>query len=108
MGNLVGVKRVAFEALKAAKEAPFERPERGYGCGRAYVCVSGERTLINAVALACKELGLIFQRKAAYGLRNAIYIGYDNSTGVELAKAKAFAHELKKHGIDAYDDCGSD
>src|SRR5574338_118260 len=102
--KLVGVKRVAYDALQAANAAPFSSDGPACGCGRAYVVLSSENTreTVNAVSAMCKKLGLMFLRRA-YGVgRNAIYIGYDNADGKALAKSKAFAAELTKHGIKAY------
>lgn len=98
----------ALEVLTAAFEAPFTRPERGYGCGRVYVSVSGDRPTINAVAAACRKLGKIFDRKSYYGSRNAIYIGYDNSDGIALAQGNAVAEFLKAAGLSAYADAHAD
>ncbi len=97
-------KEAVFAAVKAAQVAPFEKPARGYGCGRAYVVLSSrnDRKTINAVSAACKALGLMFLRKAYGAGSNAIYIGYDNATGAELARSEAFAKELEKHGIPCY------
>lgn len=100
-------KAKVLEALTAANAAPYEATP-ACGCGRAYVTVSGERDTINAVAAASKKLGLIFQRNAYYGLRNAIYIGYDNADGRALGKAKAFAKVLNERGIKAYDEACAD
>ncbi len=99
-----------FKALEAAKAAPGT-PTRASGCGRAYVCVaSGDRKLVNAVAEACKKLGLLFERKGHYGVsgRNSIYIGYDNADGRALGRSNAFAEVLNKHGIPAYTDAAAD
>lgn len=107
---LVMTKEQVTEAIAAANAAPFT-PKTGAfgGCGRAYVCIGGkDRKLINAVARACAALGLIFQRKAYYGLRNAIYIGYDNADGRALAKSEAFAASLTAAGIPAYSEACSD
>ena len=94
-------------ALKAANDA---KPEtvRASGCGRAYVVVGGERAEINAISAACKKMNLMFLRKA-YGVSGpAIYIGYDNASGIALGKAKKFAEVLNAHGIKAYDDAVGD
>ncbi len=97
--------------LLAANAAPRKESygPRG-GCGRAYVCISSTngRKTINAVAAACKALGLMFLRKA-YGVgNNAIYIGYDNATGTMLAKSDAFAEALNAQGIACYTDAHGD
>lgn len=102
-------KAAVVEALKAANAVAFE-PAPASGCGRAYVTLSmgKDRATVNAVAAGCKSLGLLFQRKGYRGLTNAIYIGYDNADGRALGKAKAFAAELTKRGIPAYDDAQED
>lgn len=104
------LKTKVIEAIMAAKTAPFTSPGRGYGCGRAYVCVntSNGRATINAVAAACKALGLVFIRKGYNFGPNAIYIGYDNARGDMIAKSEAFAAVLKLKGIDCYADAGED
>jgi hypothetical protein len=76
-------------ALKAANDA---KPEtvRASGCGRAYIVISGERAEINAISAACKKMNLMFLRKA-YGVSGpAIYIGYDNASGIALGRTKRF------------------
>jgi hypothetical protein len=95
-------------AVKTANEAPYT-VTRSYGCGRAYVCVgSNSKKEVNAIAAACKKLGLMFLRKA-YGTSGpCIYIGYDNSDGRALSKARAFADSLKASGLRAYDDAVED
>jgi hypothetical protein len=104
-------KNEVFEALKAANTAPFEPARMTSGCGRAYVCVSTttDKDTLKAVAAACKDLGLLFERKGHYGVgRNSIYIGYDNADGRALAKSRVFAKILTERGISAYDDTASD
>lgn len=104
------LKTFVLEALVAAKAAPFTSPGRGYGCGRAYVCVSSSngRATINAVSAACKALGMIFNRKGYNVGPNAIYIGYDNAKGDMIAKSEAFAAALNAKGIACYADAGED
>jgi hypothetical protein len=104
------MKTRVIEALVAAKAAPFVSPGRGYGCGRAYVCVSSTngKKVINAVAKACKDLGLIFIPKGYNFGNNAIYIGYDNARGNMIAKSEAFAAVLNAKGISCYPDAGED
>lgn len=72
------------------------------GCARIYVGVYGVcRKTITALAAACKDKGLIFQRKAYYSLSNVIYVGY-SVQGREYAQGEAFAEALKAAGIPAY------
>lgn len=72
------------------------------GCARIYVCIYGvDAKTMNLVAATCKKLGLIFQRKAHYGLRNAIYVGY-SMHGREYAKGEAMAAGFTSAGLPAY------
>lgn len=98
-----------LEALTAAQAAPFA-PGPISGCGRAYVCItSKDRVVVNAVAAACRSLGLLFERKGHYGTgKNSIYLGYDNADGRALARSRVFAKVLSDRGIPAYDDAVAD
>ena len=82
-------KTEVLEALKTANATPFTAG-RGFGCGRAYVCVTADRKMVNLVAAACKTLGLAFLRKAYGTSGNAIYMGYDNANGRATAKSEAW------------------
>ena len=99
------------EALRTAWLAPVV-PKAGPtgGCGRAYVCVSRAigRAGVNAVAAACKKLGIMFLRKAYGTGGNAIYCGYDNADGRALAKSEAVAAALSAAGIPAYAEAVAD
>ena len=101
-------KMEVLEAVTAAMAAPVGPAVPACGCGRAYVCVRGERAEINAVSAACKKLGLMFLRKAYGTGGNAIYCGYDNASGRPLAKAEAIAATLNAKGLRAYVDAVSD
>lgn len=84
-------------------------PARAIGCCRVYVCLNAktDRKVVTAVAAAAKKLGKIFQRKAYYGLGNALYIGYDACSGREVARGEAVAAALTAAGIVAYSEvCG--
>lgn len=98
-------KAMVFEAVKKAFAAPFT-PARASGCGRVYVTVPKEHA--KAVAEAANKLGIIFQRNAHYGLRNALYVGYDNADGRALAKGEKVAEVLTEAGIKAYSEACSD
>jgi hypothetical protein len=84
----------------------FHKPvaaERVSGCGRVYVAVTTpDKFKLAAVKKAAKKLGKIFQTRSHYGDRNAIYIGYDNATGVELARGTAVVEALKAAGVECY------
>jgi hypothetical protein len=102
-------KAAVLEALKAAWAAPVVVASGPCGgCGRAYVCVSGDRATVNAFAAACRELGLMFLRKAYGTSGNALYVGYDNADGRALAKSHVVADELNKRGVKAYSDAVAD
>lgn len=94
-------------ALEAACEAPYS-PARASGCGRAYVCVSGDRATVAAVKAACKPLKLMFLSKAYGTGGNVIYLGYDNADGRALGRSRVFAEVLCAHGISAYDEAVGD
>lgn len=94
------------QILALANSAPYE-PIRS-GCGRAYVVITDSKTTVNAVARACKTLGLMFLKKAYGTGNNAIYIGYDNADGRALGKARAFANSLQSSGVSCYDDAVGD
>ena len=93
--------------------------ERRLGCGRVYVCIGAygdilekdkgvkaankattqeHRALVKAAAKSLKKL---YQRKG-YGVTNALYIGYDNNSGIELGQGTAIANNLRALGIKAY------
>ena len=86
--------------------------ERSLGCGRVYVCIGAygdifekdeevkaaneartqeHRALVKAAAKAlnkscqCRE----------YKVENALYIGYDSNSGIELGQGEAIASNLK-------------
>lgn len=107
------------DILRTYKATPIQ-PKRASGCGRVYVCLSGSMNpetlvyekvkpeVVKAVAKAAEATGMIFQRKAHYGFTNALYVGYDNATGRELALGEALAQKLSDVGIKAYCDAGAD
>jgi len=94
--KVINYKTVLAEAFSA----PVVR-ERGIGCGRIYVCVT-DKDQAKQIGLAAKALGKIYQAKAHYGLRNAIYIGYDNCTGSELSRGTTVVNVLQAAGIKCY------
>ena len=98
-----------MQAILAAKGAAFT-PARASGCGRAYVCISScaDRKTVNAVAKACKAIGLLFLRRAYGTSGNAIYIGYDNCDGRAIGRSEVFAGVLREHGIACYSDAVGD
>lgn len=70
------------------------RNERPIGCCRVYVVLANKADA-KRVAAAAKKIGKIFQAKAHYGLKNALYIGYDNCSGRELAQGTDVMLALK-------------
>lgn len=94
----------------AAIDAAFHQslaPERGIGCCRVYVCIR-DKEAAKLVAKAAKVRGKIYQKKAHYGLREALYVGYDNCDGRALATGTALVAALKAVGIAAYREEGAD
>lgn len=94
----------AVQAFNAEVDKADVRP--GQGCGRAYVSIGKLRknsksmkTLIKAGFKVTSNPESKFQ---------SIYIGYDNSTGVELAKAKAVAKVFNDLNIPAGVDAQGD
>ena len=101
-------KAAVMAAVTAAWNAPVGPPAPISGCGRAYVCVCGSRATVNAVAAACRTLGVLFVRKNYGAGGNAICCGYDNANGRATAKANAVEASLKAAGIRCYVDHGED
>jgi hypothetical protein len=76
------------------------------GCCRVYVTFYREDApLMNRVA---KKNGWIFQRRAAYGMTNALYVGYDNCDGKAIWQGQAIAAALKAAGVSACVEYGGD
>ena len=70
--------------------------------------VSADRKTLNLIKKSVSQCGLRYLNKA-YGVGNrAIYVGYDNATGRQLAQAEAIALNLRALGIDCYDDAQGD
>jgi len=90
------------KVLADAFASPIAR-ERGIGCGRVYVVIS-DKAQAKLVEKAAKKLDKIFQKKAHYGMTNALYIGYDNCDGAALARGTAVVKALKEAGINCYRD----
>lgn len=116
---MVGMNTDTLAAVLAEVKTSTVTPVRASGCGRVYVCLSGfdmtsmtsrkvDAKIVKAVAEAAKKVGMIFQRKAHYGMTNALYVGYDNATGRELAKGELLARRLTEAGVPAYCDAHGD
>jgi hypothetical protein len=100
----------ARKALAAALDAAMASTAKGPcgGCGRAYVCLTGDRKQVNAMSAACKAMGVTFLRKAYGTGGNAIYMGYDNADGKALARSEAVAATLNELGVRCYSDAVGD
>jgi hypothetical protein len=97
------IKNAIEEGLKAVGTGPR------CGCGRAYVSLSKvDRKTLNAYKAAAKELGLLYLSEAYGAGRRCIYVGYDNATGVPLARAEEIAKNLRALGLPAYDEAVAD
>lgn len=95
-------------AVKFAIDAAnnVQRPARGNGCGRAYVDLGKFRGNSKAAIILARH-GLKLMSRP-YQKHKSIYIGYDNSTGAQLAQAAAFATAMRSCGFDAFDDADED
>ena len=112
------ITRRAVEAAISKGLTSYER-KRSLGCGRVYVCIGAYGDILEQneevktankaitqkhralVSQAARELSLRYQRKG-YRVTNALYIGYDNNSGIELGQGTAIATNLKALGIKAY------
>jgi len=77
------------------------------GCARIYVMAYGKEAA-KKLQTAAKQAGLTFQKKAAYGLTNAMYIGYDTGSKTVYGQGEAVAANLRKLGIECYVEAGED
>lgn len=98
------------EAANAAMTAmrSVESPARPSGCGRAYVFVGyGTLRKNSKAAKILSGVGFkMFPRPYCKGVQ--IYIGYDNCSGWELARAEAVAKAFRDAGIPAGADADGD
>ena len=95
LSELENLSGVLAEAAAAGREARASWGGRGYGCGRAYVYV-GKVRKGSKVAKAIEKEFKFFE---CAGWGRCIYVGYDNSTGHEIAASEAIADVLKSHGV---------
>ena len=86
--------------LSDALKKPVVR-ERPVGCCRVYVSICDDGQA-KEIAKAARKLGLDFQKRSYYGAKNALYIGYDNLDGKELARGSAVVAALEAAGIACY------
>lgn len=113
-------KHQILAAIHTANAAPFTA-QRPSGCGRAYVVIGIPKKLpdgtrnperaktLKAIEAACKEVGLLYC-KETYGVGKvpSIYVGYDNASGIALAKSEVMAEVLRQRGIECYADAVAD
>lgn len=86
-------------AIEAGQGKPVPAPG-AVACCRVYVCVQAANSAL--VAKAAKGLGMIYQKKAHYGLSHVLYVGYDNAKGDVAAKGQGIVVALQGLGIPAY------
>lgn len=72
---------------------PPVNPRMYLSCARCYVTVYGPKA--RTVKAAAAKLGIRWTYRG-------LYVGYDNATGYEYAKAEAIAKALKAAGVDCY------
>ncbi len=91
--------KILRDALTEAAQAPVGIVS---GCGRVYICPVG-KDASSALRRACKPNG----KRWIPGL-HALYFGYDNASGRELAQGTVLAKALTAAGIDCYMDAVGD
>jgi hypothetical protein len=84
------------KALSEALTSPVS-PARALGCCRVYITFA--KADAKAVAKAASDCGKKFQVKAHYNLSNALYVGYDNCSGREIALAEAIKAKFAAIGV---------
>lgn len=85
------------KAILQAGLAKAIQPAKKIGCCRVYVTF--DKADAKGVEKAAANLGKRFQKKAHYGLSNALYVGYDNCDGVAIARAEAIQAEFAAKNI---------
>lgn len=100
--NKMDIKEFEAAVVIAQQEQHTFVPDRPSGCGRVYVGLGYKALRKNGKAVKVLEkYGFkVFTRPNSSGVW--IYVGYDNCTGVELAKGRAIAESFKRSGITAY------
>lgn len=102
--NAVEATKILEECYRLAEREPAQRPS---GCGRVYIVPVGKdaKRLLKAAA---KRLGKRYIPRV-YGIGSpALYYGYDNCTGITLARGERLAKELNARGISCYQDAVGD
>lgn len=93
------VARQAFAAVGRAGAT------RSWGCARCYVTFCGR--LSTSAERALVSAGFRVTPRPGHKGRH-IYIGYDNMTGHEYARAMAVAAVLNEAGVSCYEDADGD
>ena len=86
--------------LRNALAQPYSTA-RATGCGRVYVAISKPHR--RGIKAAAQKLGIRYLGSESQ-CPNALYVGYDNATGIELGKGAAIADALKAAGVECYRD----
>lgn len=99
--NPAAVHEEALEvAWNAARNAGYPRGLNG--CGRVYVVLSElDRAARARVKKWAARRGRLFCGREGH-VRDGIYVGYDNASGIEASRADAIVENLKSLGIGAY------
>ena len=88
------------QILRNALAQPYS-PARATGCGRVYVVIAKPHR--SGITAAAQKLGMRYLGSESQ-CPNALYIGYDNATGIELGKGAAIADALNAAGVACYRD----
>lgn len=93
------------EAILTGRACP--PPEQPIGCCRVYVYVDTDdaaqsRAVSKVMAQAAEGLATPWHKKP-YGVGcDALYVGYDNATGLALAMGRKICNALREIGVRAY------
>ncbi len=93
------------EAILSGRACP--PPERPNGCCRVYVYVDTDdaaqaRAVSKVMAEAAQGLATPWLKKP-YGVGcDALYVGYDNASGLALAMGRKICNALREIGVRAY------
>ena len=87
--------QVLTDAIAAAAAAPVAE---NLASRRVYILPDTEHN--RGLKVAAFKLGMIYGR-SVFGC-NALYVGYDNATGLEIGKADAMVSALRAAGVGCY------
>lgn len=108
-GELPQINVDTLDAAWQDATANAGRMQGARACARCYVIFVGlDRAARQRLKNWAGFRNRIFQKDAAYGFGDALYVGYDNATGIEGGFAEALAAALKARGVQAYADFGQD